>query len=201
MKKINTNNKNTLCVYRHIRLDTNKVFYVGIGYICRSKSKNNRNKHWLNIVKNTEYEIQVLKEKITWDEAVELEEILISWYGRQDLKTGCLVNLTNGGEGSYGMVTTIETRLKVSNKLKGKMLGKNNPFYGKKHSDETKEKLRNYRLGNTIISNCKKVINTETGYIWESIKMCANDLNRNSSTIFFHLSKEVNKYNIKYYTE
>lgn len=199
MKKINTTNKNTLCIYQHIRLDTNEVFYVGIGYIVRSKSKNHRNKHWLNIVKNTEYEIQVLKTKITWEEAVELEKILISWYGRRDLNTGSLVNLTDGGEGSYGRVTTIETRLKMSEILKGKSIGDKNPFYGRKHTDKTKLKLRNYRLNTTVPLLCKKIINTETGYIWESLTICAKDLNRTPGTIWYHLSKENNKFNIRYY--
>lgn len=199
MKKINTNAKNTLCVYQHIRLDTNEVFYVGIGYIVRSNSKNNRNKHWLNIVKNTEYEVQILKKKVTLSEAVELEKILISWYGRRDLKTGSLVNLTDGGEGSYVRTVTVETRIKMSNMFKGKMMGDKNPFYGKTHSDKTKEKIRNCRLNNTILLNCKKVINTETGYIWESLTMCAKDLNRNPATIWYHLSKDINKFNIKYY--
>lgn len=199
MKKINTTNKNTLCIYQHIRLDTNEVFYVGIGCIVRSKSKNHRNKHWLNIVKNTEYEVQVLKTKITWEEAIELEKILISWYGRRDLKTGTLCNLTDGGEGSYGRITTDETKLKMSKILKGKLTGSKNPFYGKKHSDETKLKLRNYRLNKPILSLCRKIINIETGHIWESLTICAMDLNRTPSTIWYHLSKEINKFNVKYY--
>jgi len=43
-------------VYRHIRKDTNEIFYIGIGKsIKRMISKNYRNKHWHNIVNKTEY--------------------------------------------------------------------------------------------------------------------------------------------------
>lgn len=37
-------------LYRHIRLDTGNVFYVGIGTGRRAWKKENRNKHWHNIV-------------------------------------------------------------------------------------------------------------------------------------------------------
>ena len=35
-----------------------------------------------------------------------------------------------------------ETKKKISNSLKGKFAGEKNPFYGKKHSEETKDKIR-----------------------------------------------------------
>jgi hypothetical protein len=34
-----------------------------------------------------------------------------------------------------------EMRLRISNTLKGKMVGEKNPFYGKKHTEETKRKI------------------------------------------------------------
>ena len=38
-------------VYQYIRLDTNEVFYIGIGKtLIRSSSKANRNKYWKNVV-------------------------------------------------------------------------------------------------------------------------------------------------------
>jgi|WetSurSiteA1Bulk_404760.scaffolds.fasta_scaffold11826_2 group I intron endonuclease len=41
----------------------------------------------------------------------------------------------------YGKKHSDKTRDIISKKLKGKFSGKNNPFYGKKHSDETKLKI------------------------------------------------------------
>lgn len=38
-------------VYKHIRLDTNQVFYIGVGKTDkRPYSKIYRNKHWHNVV-------------------------------------------------------------------------------------------------------------------------------------------------------
>lgn len=39
-----------------------------------------------------------------------------------------------------GHVVSEETKAKISAKLKGRMTGPGNPFYGMKHSDESKRK-------------------------------------------------------------
>jgi hypothetical protein len=67
-------------------------------------------------------------ENINEDESFELERLLIKVLGRKNLKTGSLLNLTDGGEGPSGIQHTeefkkarrnhkhsIETRLKTSN--------------------------------------------------------------------------------------
>ena len=91
-------------VYRHRRLDTFEVFYIGIGKTeKRAYSKKNRNKWWKNIILKTEYSVEIIIEDISWKEAQEVEVLLISEYGRRDLGLGNLVNLTNGGEGTQGM--------------------------------------------------------------------------------------------------
>jgi hypothetical protein len=87
-------------VYRHTRLDTNEVFYVGIGKNKkRSNSKFSRNPYWHSIVSKAGFISEVLYENVSWEDACELEEFLISLYGRKDLKEGLLANMTNGGEG------------------------------------------------------------------------------------------------------
>lgn len=134
--------KNNICVYCHRRLDNNKIFYIGIGYKHRSEDKNNRNKYWNNIVNKSEYSVEILRENLSWEEACELEIFLISLYGRKDLNTGCLCNLTDGGEGSYGRKISEETRKKLG---KGK---ENNKWWvGRKHKKESKEKIRKFRQG------------------------------------------------------
>lgn len=47
-------------------------------------------------------------------------------------------NLTIGGE---GFPISEKTKKKISKSLMGRFVGKNNPFYGKTHSNETKAKL------------------------------------------------------------
>src|SRR5208283_1011301 len=39
--------------------------------------------------------IKIISEMISWENACDLEKVLIKKYGRLDQKTGCLANLTN----------------------------------------------------------------------------------------------------------
>jgi len=87
-------------VYLHRRKDTNEVFYVGIGKDSyRVGRKANRNKYWHNIVNKHGYTKEVIIKNVTWDEAITEEIKLIKEYGRKDIGSGNLVNMTRGGEG------------------------------------------------------------------------------------------------------
>jgi translation initiation factor RLI1 len=109
-------------IYRHIRIDNNKPFYVGVGEdipnnegkFKRAHELTNRNKHWNNIVNKIEYKIDIILDNLTWGEACKKEIEFISLYGRADIGKGTLVNLTDGGEGKKGAKDTIETKLKKS---------------------------------------------------------------------------------------
>ncbi len=71
-------------VYRHIRLDKNEPFYIGIGKNTqRAKTKSNRNNHWLNVVSKTDYEVEILFENISREQAIKKEIELILLYGRK----------------------------------------------------------------------------------------------------------------------
>jgi len=105
-------------VYQHIRLDTNKVFYIGISNDLnykRSISKNDRNILWQRIVKKYGFKTEILFDNISWEDACKKEMELIKFYGRKDLKEGSLVNLTNGGEGIPGFKHSKESILKTIN--------------------------------------------------------------------------------------
>jgi len=93
------------CIYRHLK-PNGEVFYIGIGSnLKRPYKKSGRSIYWKNKVKRyPNYEVQILKTGLTKEDACELETILISWYKRADCCEGTLVNLTDGGESTYGRV-------------------------------------------------------------------------------------------------
>jgi|694.fasta_scaffold12891_3 hypothetical protein len=109
-------------IYRHIRLDKNEPFYVGIGLDDIPKrayeTKKRRSQWWNNIVNKYGYSVDILFENVTIDFAKEKEKEFISLYGRIDLGTGTLCNQTNGGDGINGWKATPETKLKMSESAK-----------------------------------------------------------------------------------
>lgn len=129
-------------VYRHIRLDTNKPFYIGIGsdeLYERADSNKSRNKHWTHVINKVQYRIEIILDDLTWEEACKKEQEFILLYGRKDLGTGILVNMTNGGEGLTNPGE--ELRQHMSNLKKGRPAW-NKGLSGFIHSEETKQKMR-----------------------------------------------------------
>jgi len=92
-------------LYTHTRLDTNQVFYVGIGrtpnknQFIRAYEKATRSEEWLQIINDCKYnyKVDIVKTFITHEECC-LEEIkLIEKLGRSCKGKGCLVNKAPGG--------------------------------------------------------------------------------------------------------
>lgn len=134
-----------MIVYRHRRLDTYDVFYVGIAKSKRRPhSTFSRNPFWKNVVAKTEYQVEIIAYPETWEDCCELEQLLISEYGRADLGTGPLVNLTSGGEGVVGNVLSNEMKRKLSI-----------AFKGRKHSEESKVKIGLAQIGRTASDETK----------------------------------------------
>lgn len=131
-------------IYRHIRPDTDEVFYVGKGFAnnrvhsCRYTERHGRNKWWTSIVNknNGVFDAEIIYWCDTEDEANIKEREFISIYGRKDLNKGTLVNLTDGGDGSSGVLMSDETKKKLSILW----TGEKHPNFGKKLSQETCDK-------------------------------------------------------------
>lgn len=132
-------------IYRHIRLDTNEVFYVGMGKNRRYKDKTGRNNLWNRIFKKCKGNIYCEKilEELSFEEAISKEIEFIALYGRKDLGTGTLANLTDGGEGTKSLSKEIIDKIKLSK-------------IGKKASEETKKKLSEIRKGSKRSDETKR---------------------------------------------
>jgi hypothetical protein len=140
-------------------------FYVGKGGAHRGNRyhlfNDGRNAHYKNIISKYGTEnIEVLVFPAPSEEqAFADERTLIKFYGRQDLGTGCLVNMTDGGEGASGSIKSKETcaKLSAANKDRkhtaqsrlnmsaahiGKNCGSEHGMFGKHHSPETCAKIK-----------------------------------------------------------
>src|SRR5690606_33620592 len=115
-------------LYRHIRLDTNVPFYVGIGKkgkyrvsyqweyrrAFEGKKSSKRNNFWKRIVNKTNYKIEILLESDNLNFIKEKEKEFIKLYGRADLGLGTLCNLTDGGDGCENFKFSKEQLYKLS---------------------------------------------------------------------------------------
>lgn len=172
---------NNYYVYIHRRKDNNEVFYVGISRqekYLRVKINTGRNGLWKNIVNKYGYYGEVIHNQLSKDEAIKIEMALIKSYGRINLKTGCLANLTDGGDGSLECFKTDEAKDKIRNYR-----------IGKKHSEETKLKMSIAKKGKKSKQSTKdklsdiarkrfskKVIDKETGRIYNSVTEAAKEI-------------------------
>jgi hypothetical protein len=136
-------------VYAYLRED-GTPYYIG-------KGKGRRAWHpGHNVsVPNDDSRIMMIETNLSDEESMKLEIDLISKYGRKDLGTGILRNLTNGGDGPSGRIASKETCKRISTAKAGKpssMKGKKNPglskaLKGKKQSPEHIEKAAATRRG------------------------------------------------------
>jgi hypothetical protein len=141
-------------------------FYIGIGALRRAYGKSKRSNHWNYIIKKAKYEVEILFSDLTWKLACDKEKEFIKLYGRCDNGTGILVNHTDGGEGSIGVIQskeanekrriwssnrrfskeTLELFSKLNKGDKNPMYnrtGVNSPSFGIKRSLETRLKISN----------------------------------------------------------
>ena len=132
-------------------------YYVGKGSGSRAYTS------WAHGVHKPAYKNRILVQEFpTEKDAFAAEIFLIAYYGRLDLGTGCLRNLTDGGEGpsgvkfpsQKGVIRTQEQKDRISNTLKRLKL-KPPSFSGHHHSLESKEKIRHKMLSlPKIIPTC-----------------------------------------------
>lgn len=168
-------------VYRHIRLDRNECFYVGMGNKLRPYSEK-RNNIWHKITKKTDYIVEVIGE-MPLELAEELEEFMIECYGRICLKTGPLANIDSGGYNP------------TKNKTRGKNISK--ALKGRKFSKNHKKNLSNAKKNK--IGRSTKVKNIKTNKVFPSISKAAKSIRMKPSTLSAMLrGQNPNKTNMRW---
>jgi len=138
-------------VYAYLRKD-GSPYYIGKGSGKRAY-KNQRN---TPKPKDSNL-IQIIESNLTEEEAFTLEKSLIEKYGRKDLGTGILRNMTNGGDGASGKIWSESSKLAVASAKRKwheghDISGNNNPNFGNKWNEQqrlaAKERALKQGFGN-----------------------------------------------------
>lgn len=137
---------NNFYVYQLRRADQDFPFYIGKGIgdrlndhlYPRNKDGNQLKKNIIN--KSKREGVAVLPEKLyvdlSEDDALRIEVWCIHLYGRRNKDSGCLSNLTDGGEGTTGHYKTDECKRILSIKATGRF-----------HTKESKEHMSRIKIG------------------------------------------------------
>ena len=152
-------------VYAYLRKDTLTPYYIGKGIRNRAYGP-----HGNVPVPKDRSRIVFLETHLTNIGACAIERRMIAWYGRKDLGTGILLNRTDGGDGSFGLKWSQESRnsikkpksaehaLAIKNSLIGLRKSEEHKAkiaesvrgHNRKHSDETRAKMSKALKGRII---------------------------------------------------
>lgn len=185
----NANDEKRWCVYVHTAPNGKK--YVGItsknppelrwenGYGYRRQTR-----FWnaIDLYKWENFKHEILFENLTLDEANKKEIELISYFKSDQREFG--YNIEPGGGSIFGLSEETKKKLSIAhtglhqgekNNFYGiHMYGQENPFYGKKHTKESRQKMSQSRSGYKNWQ-CKPVYSPELGRIFWGAKAVENE--------------------------
>jgi hypothetical protein len=200
-------------VYIHRKVSTGEPFYVGKGRLhkgqpWRAHDKCSRNKIWHRTVAKHGLVVEVIMSCVDDKAAQEFERQLIKEIGRRDLGLGPLINLTDGGDGHAGLIIPDHIRrirsehakkprsqAWIASIRKARKDGGNGGVV--KHGDKlpdawraslaaSKRGKRNPYFGRPSPPS-KKVVNQETGIVYDSIARAAAAEGVNAKTLYQYL--------------
>jgi hypothetical protein len=201
--------KNIYYVYAYLRNNDSSTALAGTPYyIGKGKARRAFEAHKSIPVPKNSHNIVFLETNLTEVGSCALERRYIRWYGRKDNKTGILLNRTDGGDGVSGSLNN--GKYKRTEEIKNKHRGKNNPMYGKfselnpfynkKHKEESKRYgVQNHMYGRIGAShhNSKKV-HTPFG-IYHSLSDVFRDHGISPALLVYRIKSKSMKYSEYYY--
>ncbi len=128
--------------YAYLR-ENGTPYYIGKGKGDRAYAKHRRKR---NLSVPPKERILILKQNLTEEEAFKHEIYMISVFGRKDLGTGILRNLTNGGDGASGVIPW-NTGKKLSKNHCEKLSAAGS---GRKKSEDHKRKIGEANKGKSV---------------------------------------------------
>lgn len=191
-------------LYRHIRLDTNQPFYIGIGTkkkwftdtkteYRRAFEKTARNIFWKRVINKTNYEVEILFESNDYEFIKNKEIELIKLYGKKWNNTGTLVNITDGGEGITGYSLPEWHKKKLSEARIGTFKKGTKIYQYNKSGNFIKEwrsiaeAERSFNVKDSSICKCvNNKSNSSHGFYWSKVKYdnFTNPVKRNVIPIY-----------------
>lgn len=148
-------------LYRHVRLDNGRPFYVGIGtkpnryttikseYPRAFQEGKYRGNIWNKIASKTDYSIEIIAETNDYDFLLQKEVEFVELYGRICNGTGSLANLSTGGDsGAKGIKWTEQSRKNLSASLRGRKID----------AETIKKRVESRRLNYKMTDDHKKKI-------------------------------------------
>lgn len=134
---------NIYYVYAYLRSKDSKTakagtpYYIGKGCKYRAWAK-----HKTVPLPPDRSNIIILETNLTLVGSLAIERRLIRWYGRKDLGSGVLINLTDGGEGAVGITKGLKRIRKPTGPT-----GRPGANLGKTFSEDTKRKMSDSSKG------------------------------------------------------
>lgn len=140
-------------IYAYLR-ENGTPYYIGKGLGGRAWKSHKP----IRLPKNKK-NIIIMEKDLTEVGSLALERFYIKWYGRKDLNSGILRNMTDGGDGSTNIIPwnksiprTDKEKKNISNSLKGK-----SPWNkGIPCSEKTKSKLKGQKRKQETIEKIKE---------------------------------------------
>lgn len=190
---------NEFYVYEWFRKDNGKVFHVGKGKGNRRYNVINRNEYFKRIVDKYECDVRIYKSDLTEEEAWELEKDRI-----KELKSigQAQTNFHIGGNGgdtfSHKPQELKDVQIEKWRKTmteNGGCSGERNSFYGRKHSDYTKEIIskkakERSKISQNPMQGKKHSEKSKTKMSINRIGKCVGDKNGNSKKVRVIIPKD-----------